>query len=285
MNIKKLLIIPFLLLSTVGLANGADYQLSYKGSSSIGTSNIDFSGSGQNDINITGTYSGDAGACYEVAVTATSTMKWRASCSFGDYTTSVSMTTSAVEIEKGIFLSWDTATGHTATDSWKFKVKAINPFKISDASGANLWNLENDSQINIFNSQLSSNNAFLGMKVTDAVGSTYVSLNRENVSVSGTIALTAADSGKVYMSDTAANAKTYTLPPAAAGLKFTFIVQGTGLLTVAENGGDTITCGASSGGVSVTSATADDVIVLLGTGASDWVCTAVLPTEGDWTYN
>lgn len=268
-----------------GQVLSADYTVKHRGGSNIDTSKIDFSGAGQNDINVTGTYTGDSNKCYEVQATATSTYKWRANCNSGAYTTGVTMTTTATELENGIKVHWDTATGHTNTDSWKFKVKAQNPMKIDGPDGNNLMNIENDWDVNFFSSVVTSNNAYMGFKVTDAVGAKYLKMNQDFVDVANTTTLVAADSGKWLMSDTSGNAKSYTLPGAAAGLRFGFIVQGTGTLTVTPDSGDTITCGASSSTTSIESSTADDVIELLGTGANDWVCVAVLPTEGDWTYN
>lgn len=276
--------IAMLALLFAGPAFGIDYTVKHKAGSSI-DSIVDFSGAGQNDINVTGTYKGDRNRCYEVVVTATSTFKWRANCSSGDYTTGVSMTTTATEIENGIKLHWDTATGHTATDSWKFKVFAVNPFKVSDSSGKNLFNIENDNEINLFNSSVTSNNTFYGMKSEDSTGSSYIKMNREFVMNSATYTITAKESGRWFTSDTGSTAYAYTLPPAAVGLKFGFIVRGSGLLSIIEAGGDTITCGASSTGVSATSSTADDYMEILGVGADDWVCISVGPTVGDWTYN
>ena len=271
------------LFASVSFAGG--YQIDHRGGSSIGTSNIDFSGSGQDDINVTGVYSGDKDRCYEVNVTATSTMKWRANCSSGDYTTGVSMTTSAVELENGIKVSWDTAAGHTATNTWKFKVKATNPFRIKNSVGESQIAVDNNDDIRFFNGQISSVNAFLGLEVQDAVGTTSVKLRREYVDVNTTTTLTNDNCGQWLMSDLANNPKVYTLPGAVAGCKIGFIVQGTALLTITEKGGDTITCGASSTGTTMTSSTADDYVELLGTGANDWVCISVGPTVADWTFN
>lgn len=280
----NLLMIPLLVLLFVGNAWSVEYSNQIRGGSSIDQSSIAFSGSGQDDINVSGSYSGDRDRCYEVVVTATSTMKWRANCSSGDYTTSVSMTTSAVEIENGISLSWDVASGHTATDIWKFRVKAHNPLIISDAQGGNMMAVQNDDDILFMNSTVTSQNAFVGMSITDAVGTSYLKMNREFVDLAATKTLTAADSGKWYLGNSGSTT-TYTLPTASVGLKFGFIVVGSTLLTITENGGDTIACGASTAGVSVTSSTADDYIELMATSAARWVCTSVGPTVADWTYN
>jgi len=277
--------IPFLFLSLVASAFAGDYTIQHRGGTSIDQESIGFSGSGQNDINVTGNYTGDNDLCYEVNVTATSTIKWRASCSLGDYTTGVSMTTSAVEIEKGIFLSWDVATGHTATNTWKFKVKSVNPFKVFDAQGANLFNVQNDDDINFFNSSVTSNNAFLGLKVTDDAGSTYVKFNRTRVELQDTVySIVATDSGKHFI--TAAGAVSYTLPTAKSGLWYKFTVgSGGGDITIVESGGDTISCGASSSGVSISAPTASDSIILEAIDGSIWQCSSPIPTIADWTFN
>jgi hypothetical protein len=286
MKFTKSLMTFLMLLALSGIAFGQTYTAEHRGGSSIPTADaIDFSGSGQDDINVTGVYEGTMDRCYEVQATATSTYKWRASCNFGSYTTGVTMSTTATEIENGIKVDWDTASGHTSTDSWKFNVSAVNPWRVKNSQGENAIVVDNDEDIRFFSGQITSTNAFKGLEVQDAVGVNHVSMNREFVSVNKTIALTADMSGGWFMTDTVGNAKIYTLPKAAVGLRFGFIVQSAGLLTITENGGDTITCGSASTGTTVTSSTADDVIELLGTSSTDWVCVTVLPTQGDWTYN
>jgi hypothetical protein len=285
MKLKKLLMIPLLLFAMVGIATAASYQIGYQGSSHIDTAGLDFSGSGQNDINVTGTYTGDSAKCYEVQATATSTFKWRASCTFGAYTTGVSMTTSAAELENGIKVHWDTATGHTNTDSWKFKVKAVNPMRITDPAGNNLFNIQNDKEINLFNSVMTSQNSFVGMKAVDDSGTTYVKYNRGKVELHSIFyQIVAKDSGKHFTTDTAV--VEYKLPTASAGLWFKFSVGANGGdITVTENGGDTIGCGASSSGVSIQAPTAYDSIILEAVDATTWICSSPIPTIGDWTFN
>jgi hypothetical protein len=284
MKFKQILLIPFLLMFLVTWAWAGGYTVQYKGGSSISTSNIDFSGAGQNDIELSGTYTGSVDACYEVQATATGTYKWRADCNSGAYTTGVSMSTTATELEKGINARWLTATGHTNTDLWKFKVKAYNPIRVQDPAGKNLMSIDNDGKFVFLSSIITSNNAFVGMRVDDSIGANYLKLNREFVDVAGTVALTAADSGKTFTNDTN-GAKSYTLPPAAVGLRFSFYNDSGQSLTIVENGGDTIVCGASSSGVSIAGPTAGDYISLLGISDSEWGCTAYVPLISDWTFN
>jgi hypothetical protein len=279
----NLLMIPLLVLLFFGDAWSVEYSNQIRGGSSIDQSSIAFSGSGQNDINVSGSYSGDQDRCYEVAVTATSTMKWRANCSSGAYTTGVSMTTSAVEIENGISLSWDTAAGHTATDTWKFRVKAFNPLIVSDAQGGNMMAIQNDDDIAFLNGTVTSQNAFIGMGVTDAVGQTYLKFNREFVDIAGTVALTASDCGKVLMSDDVGNAKSYTLPNMVQGCTFGFYVGGAGLLTATPFSGDTIRCNTNSTTVSISSSTKGEGIEIFGSAiANEWQCRYEV---GTMTYN
>lgn len=289
MKFLKLLLVPLLVLTMTGFAFGQSYFDQSRGSSSIKTNNIDFSGAGVDDITVGGVYTGDRDRCYEVAIDAEGTpdtFQWRPSCSFGSYTTGVSVAASATTLENGITVLWTGTDNHTNTDSWKFKVTAINPLQVRDASGGNMFAVQNDDDIFFLNSTVTSQNAFLGMAMTDAVGTTYLKTNREFVDVANTTTLTAADCGKWLMSDTVGNAKTYTLPGAVAGCKIGFIVGSGGTLTITDFGGDTITCGSDSTGTTLESSTADDFIELLGVGANDWVCIAVGdPDRTAWTWN
>jgi len=286
MKIIKSLMTFLMLLALSGIAFGQTYTAEHRGGSSMPAAGaIDFSGSGQDDINVTGVYEGTADRCYEVQATATGTYKWRASCNFGGYTTGVTMSTTATELESGIKVDWDTATGHTSTDSWKFNVSAINPFRIKNSLGEDAFRIDNDEDITFFSGQISSQNAFLGLAVADAVGTTYVKLNRSKIESHSTYyEMLASDSGKHFVTESIA--VQYVLPTASVGLWFKFSVGASGGdIKVTENGGDTIACGGSTAGANITAPTAYDSIILEALDATTWICSSPIPTVGDWTFN
>lgn len=98
---------------------------------------------------------------------------------------------------------------------------------------------------------------------------------------SGTLALAAADSGKVYSNIGATGQVTYNLPTAAAGLTYTFTNQDSDGIAVVAAAGDTIRIGTTQspapGSMAATALGA--TITLIAVDANEWVGYC---REGTW---
>lgn len=98
------------------------------------------------------------------------------------------------------------------------------------------------------------------------------------------ITLTEADSGKVFVSDTAE--AVYTLPATAAGLTFTFVVGVVSVttgLSVSPQAADKIVIGAKADDADLVNTQATEVVgdtvTLVGNGTTGWVVTSM---RGTW---
>jgi len=93
---------------------------------------------------------------------------------------------------------------------------------------------------------------------------------------------TAAESREVYTNEGDADGAAVTLPTAAAGLEFTFIVQAAQLFTINAAAGDTIRIGANVTAAAgyIRSNVVGDRISLLAINATEWIATS---WTGEWT--
>jgi hypothetical protein len=101
--------------------------------------------------------------------------------------------------------------------------------------------------------------------------------------VTATAAPAAADSGTVYTNQGDTDGATVTLPAAAAGLRFSFIVQAAQTLTITAGAGDTIRIAAdvTAAAGSITCATVGCALTLVAIDATEWVALAAV---GTWTF-
>jgi hypothetical protein len=101
--------------------------------------------------------------------------------------------------------------------------------------------------------------------------------------VTTTAAPTAAATDTVYTNQGDDDGAAVTLPAAAPGLRFSFIVQAAQTLTVTAGAGDTIRIAATAtaAGGSVTCATVGCALTLVAIDATEWVALAVV---GTWTF-
>ena len=83
--------------------------------------------SGLDDIRISGTYTKNYNAVYEVEIATTGTpdtFKWRksidAALTFDTWSSTSGVTTTPTEIENGVQVQWDNTTGHTIGTRWRF---------------------------------------------------------------------------------------------------------------------------------------------------------------------
>lgn len=106
--------------------------------------------------------------------------------------------------------------------------------------------------------------------------------NPVTASASGPVALTAADSGKLFTNEGAAAEVEFNLPAAAPGLEFSFVVQDVDGVQVNAAAGDTIRIAASvSAAAGLIEATAiGNAVKLKAINATEWVATSVV---GTWT--
>ncbi len=88
-----------------------------------------------------------------------------------------------------------------------------------------------------------------------------------------------ADSGKVYFNSEAQQAN---LPPAAAGLRYTFVVAHASQITIHPDGADQIMHLSLGAGDKATSSTIGDTITLIAVGAGFWYVQSVYPLAADW---
>ena len=107
-----------------------------------------------------------------------------------------------------------------------------------------------------------------------------------NTAGSGTPnALAATESGAVLTNEGSTAENYHTLPTAAPGLTFTFVVQDTDGLRIVAAADDTIRPGAVAASAAagyIRSATAGATITLTAINATEWVATAML---GTWTVD
>ena len=98
----------------------------------------------------------------------------------------------------------------------------------------------------------------------------------------GTVGVTAAQTGLTFANDGASALVTFTLPTAAAGLRYTFVVTDADGLKALAASGDTIRLGASVSGAAgfATSTTIGDVLTLVAVNDTEWIATAY---AGTWT--
>ena len=93
---------------------------------------------------------------------------------------------------------------------------------------------------------------------------------------------TAEESGKVFTNEGATSQVTMTLPSAAAGVEFTFVVQDNDGITITASSGDTIRVAGSvsiAGGTAA-STTIGDTLSLLAINNTEWVAVS---SHGTWT--
>lgn len=89
-------------------------------------SSVTFSGSGLNDLTVSGTYTGSLNATYVVVIDAEGTpdtFKWSNDGGDTYEATGVAITGSAQTLEKGISVTFAATTGHTNTESWSFTAR------------------------------------------------------------------------------------------------------------------------------------------------------------------
>lgn len=92
----------------------------------------------------------------------------------------------------------------------------------------------------------------------------------------------ASDSRKAYTNEGATSQVAVTLPAAAAGLEYTFIIQDTDGIQITAAAGDTIRQAASvsASGGTATSTTIGDTLTLLAINSTEWIAIA---SHGTWT--
>jgi hypothetical protein len=100
--------------------------------------------------------------------------------------------------------------------------------------------------------------------------------------VTTTASPASTDSAAVYTNEGDANGAAITLPTAAAGYSFTFVIQAAQTLTITANTGDTIRIAgnvtAAAGAISA--ATVGNAVTLVAINATEWVATSAV---GTWT--
>ena len=84
-------------------------------------------GVGLNDMNVGGTYTGDAQLLYDVTIRnvgSTDTYRWRKSTNYGttwtSYSTETNISLTPINIESGITVYWEHISGHTTSNEWQF---------------------------------------------------------------------------------------------------------------------------------------------------------------------
>jgi len=121
--------------------------------------------------------------------------------------------------------------------------------------------------------------ADLNSKITDYNLGTPVT-----ASASGPVSVTANDSGKVYTNEGASAEVEFTLPTAAAGLNYTFVVQDADGIQVTAASGDTIRIAASvtpaAGDISTT--TIGNTVKLIAINDTEWIAVYYV---GTWTVS
>jgi hypothetical protein len=86
-----------------------------------------FTGSGLNDLTVSGTYTGSANATYYVEIDGASTpdtFKWSNDNGSSFEATTVAITGAAQTLENGISITFAATTGHTSTEYWTFAADA-----------------------------------------------------------------------------------------------------------------------------------------------------------------
>lgn len=117
-------------------------------------------------------------------------------------------------------------------------------------------------------------NILKGVTATAAELNTLDKTGKVNVQASGTLTLTAADHGNIYIA-TAAAGVVFTLPPTVAGLSFTFITgalsSGTGL-SLSPDSADSMNGGSDNVDLINTEATdvLGDCVTIVGDGTAGW---------------
>lgn len=96
---------------------------------------------------------------------------------------------------------------------------------------------------------------------------------------SGPVNIEIADSGKVYFNSEAC---TFNLPPAAAGLEYSFVVAHASQITIDPDGVDRILILTDTNGDKITSSTAGDTVTLYCVGAGIWYVKSIFPEYTDW---
>lgn len=94
---------------------------------------------------------------------------------------------------------------------------------------------------------------------------------------------TTIDRNKRFTNEGAGAGVVFTLPPAAAGLTYTFIVQDVDGITVDADAGDTIRIGSSvsTAGGTINSIVIGSVVKLVAINATEWIAESML---GTWTF-
>lgn len=93
--------------------------------------------------------------------------------------------------------------------------------------------------------------------------------------------VTSGETGKTFTTDGAAGTVIFTLPAAAAGLRYTFIVMETQILRVARAGGDAIFDQGGTSRTTTEAAVKGRTITLEATSAAEWYVVAI---NGSWTF-
>jgi hypothetical protein len=93
----------------------------------------------------------------------------------------------------------------------------------------------------------------------------------------------AAESREVYTNEGDADGAVITLPTAAAGLEYTFVVQAAQTLTITAGAGDTIGIAGSvtAAAGSISSNVVRSSVTLLAVNATEWVATSAV---GTWSF-
>mgnify|MGYP001582946220 FL=1 len=98
--------------------------------------------------------------------------------------------------------------------------------------------------------------------------------------------LTAAESGSLHTNGGASGSVAITLPPAAANLRYSFLVMAAQSLVITAGAGDTIRLGAGAAGNAAGTLTADAVgesVDLIAINATEWHTVPGTAAVGTWT--
>lgn len=194
----------------------------------------------------------------------------------------------AMATSNGFWNSAFTAALYPSANTWEQRVGTnAQTYCLYNTTDAGLTNYERlaftwDSNT----AKIQTEAAGTGTLRTLQIGPMYTATLKSGIlvtPVTTTASPAATDSGVAYTNEGDTDGATVTLPTAAAGLRFTAIVQAAQTLTITAASGDTIRIASNvtAAAGSITSAVVGSCVSLLAINATEWVATS---SVGSWSF-